>query len=66
MEYWSMALIAGMLALAFAINAGIMWFFSSYCGFSPVLIAGIIGVGHATNSIFAKSNRLKFPYQRGT
>jgi F0F1-type ATP synthase assembly protein I len=66
MEYWSMALIAGMLALAFAINAGIMWFFSSYRGFSPVLIAGIIGVGHATNSIFKKSNRLKFPYQRGT
>jgi hypothetical protein len=56
-EYWSMALIAGMLVLAFAINAGIMWFFSSYCEFSPVLIAGLIGVGHATNSIFAKSKR---------
>ena len=56
-DYWSMALIAGMLALAFAINAGIMWFFSSSCGFSPVLVAGIIGMGHATNSIFKKSKR---------
>ena len=56
-DYWSMVLIAGMLGLAFAINAGIMWFFGSYCGFSPVLIAGIIGMGHATNSIFKKSKR---------
>jgi type IV secretory pathway VirB2 component (pilin) len=56
-EYWSMALIAGMLALAFVINAGIMWFFGSYCGISPVLVAGIVGVGHASNALLKSSRR---------
>jgi len=50
-------IVALMLALAFATNAGAMWFFGSYCGFSPVLIAGLLGVGHASNVLFKSSRR---------
>jgi hypothetical protein len=50
-------ILALMLALAFVINAGIMWFFGSYCGISPVLVAGIVGVGHASNALLKSSRR---------
>ena len=56
-NYAPFLVIAAMLVIAFAINAGVMWLFASQWGFSPVFIAGLLGVGHATNSIFSGSSR---------
>lgn len=50
------AFILGVLILAFSINAGIMWCCTAW-GASPVLIAGLMGVGHSLNALFGRKAR---------
>jgi hypothetical protein len=49
--------IIGILILAFAFNAAIMWLLM-WLGCSPVIVAGIVGAAHSA-SFLLKDNRRK-------
>jgi Flp pilus assembly protein TadB len=49
--------IMGILILAFAFNAAIMWLLM-WLGCSPVIVAGIVGAAHSA-SFLLKDNRRK-------
>jgi hypothetical protein len=49
--------ILAVLTVAFAVSSLAMWVFASWLGLNPVVVAGFIGVGYASNRFFNPPHR---------
>jgi hypothetical protein len=49
-------LVIAIIVLAFAFNAALMWFLM-WIGFSPVVVAGIIGAAHSASFLMKDERR---------
>lgn len=40
-----------LMAISFAVGAGMMYFFHDIVGISPMIVSGVMGVGYGLNSV---------------